>query len=222
MKNISLQTDNETLDPRSAYTLYLKEGMRATVDQSRVSRVTLILWGLAWLVGYGTLYIGALTSGEMPPAWAFWVFGICLVIALVGSTVIGVRSGQRVTGVSQTAGMLYGWAFAIAFVGVISMITVIVTRYDLSGEVTSVLYNSVSALIVGCLYMAGGAMWRDRTMYQVGVGMIVLGLVGALLGIPNGFLAMALVGGGLMLAQFGFETWRLRRMVRAAKEGQDD
>ncbi|MDR0627495.1 MAG: hypothetical protein LBG11_09630, partial [Bifidobacteriaceae bacterium] len=37
---------------------------------------------------------------------------------------------------------------------------------------------------------------------------VSLGPIGALVGLPTGYLVMALVGGGLMLAGFVIVTWR--------------
>jgi hypothetical protein len=43
------------------------------------------------------------------------------------------------------------------------------------------------------------------------------GLSNEAAGVPSGYLAMALTGGGLMLAQLAYETWRPRRAGHPAQ-----
>jgi len=202
----------ETLDPDKAFKVYLQQSKRASLDLSVASRGNLIIWGVAWLVGYGALWVSARQTTAAPEPWAFVVFGVCLAGAFVLSAVLGARSARQVSGPSALAGALFGWAGFLAFGGGMTMTAIICLRYGLSGEATGVLYNAVAALILGILYLTGGALWSDRTMYIVGATMIVLGVIGTVIGVPTGYLAMALIGGGLMIAQYGYETWRRRRV----------
>jgi len=208
---------SEDLSPRQALDVYLQQSKKASLDLSVSSRGNSLIWGAAWLAGYGALWIGARQTTSLPPPWAFVIFGICLAGAVVASALVAVKTSRSVSGPSNLAGALFGWACFLAFAGGIIAVTVFCQKYALNGEATGVLYNAAMAIILGCLYMAGAAMWKDRAMYIVGAAMIVLGVIGTLVGVPAGYLVMALCGGGLMLVEFVYETWRLRRTVDQVK-----
>jgi hypothetical protein len=182
---------------------------------SGVGRLDLATWGLIWLIGYGTLWIAAPDSaGEGPPAWAFVVFFGLLGLGVAVSAIAGAKHGGQLVGPSSQAGMLYGFSWAVAFAVGMSTAGIIVGRYDLSGAVVGVIYNFLAALITGSLYMAGSAVFKDPPMFWTGVVMVGLAPIGALVGLPTGYLVMALVGGGLMLGGFALETWRSRRAAQ--------
>ena len=65
-------------------------------------------------------------------------------------------------------GAMYGWSWAVSF-AVGFLILSGVARMGASEEVMQILANSLSCLVVAALYMAGGALWRDRGMFVVGV-----------------------------------------------------
>ena len=202
------------LDPRLALVLSQQAAARSAALSSWVPRIDLATWGLIWLLAYGTLWIAARGAAEGPPAWAFVIFFGLLAAGMVGSAIAGAKHGGQMVGPSSRAGMLYGWTWMIAFGVGMSTVGIIVNRYDLHGAVVGVLFNSLTALIAGILYMAGSALFKDPPMLWTGAVMASLGPIGALVGLPTGYLVMALVGGGLMLAGFVIVTWRSRRPGR--------
>ena len=71
--------------------------------------------------------------------------------------------------------------------------------------------------MVGLLYLAGGAVWRDRLMYGMGIWIIVVGMAAPFFGSPGNALIMAIAGGGGFLVYATFlEATRRRRAHRSA------
>jgi len=205
----------EAIEPAEAMHIYRDGTVRARSATVGVSRLMMAIWGVTWLIGYFCMWLGSQARDGEPATWSYAVFFALLMLAAVTSTAVGVRTSKRqgVVGPTALTGALFGWSWFVAFGGGMAMTGVIVARYDLSGAVIAVLYNSIAALIVGSLYMAGAAAFREPPMFVIGAVFVVLGLVGALVGVPSGYLVMALAGGGLMLVGVLVETLRVRRSV---------
>ncbi|MDR2975433.1 MAG: hypothetical protein LBV00_12130 [Propionibacteriaceae bacterium] len=199
-KDTSQLSPDETLDPAEALRLYADETERAKHSDVAITRLNLAAWGVAWLIGYGALYLGAQQTQNMPPAWAFIVFNLMIIAAVVVSAIAGIRQGTRTIGPSRMAGAMWGWSWFIGFVAGTSMIGIVAARYTLDGEVLGLLMNSMAALLVGVLYTTGGAVFKQWSMFIIGTAFVALALAGVLVGLPLGYLVMALVGGGIMLA----------------------
>jgi hypothetical protein len=76
-----------------------------------------------------------------------------------------------------------------------------------------VLWSAGSGLVVGILYLVGGALWQDRVQYGLGAWILAASAAGALAGSPAVYLVMSLAGGGgFLLAAAWFA-------VRARSEG---
>ena len=208
--NASTDTDHVP-DPQEAMLTYYKQYKRTQMDLTTASRATYLAWGIAWLIGFGVLWIsGRSTSGE-PSTWAFTLFGTFFVAAWVVSAFIGVREGRSTQGASSISGAIYGWAWFLSFAAGLFMVTWFCKTYDIAPSLSGVLYISVSALLVGALYIAGAAIWQNRSMLVIGTWMLVLCVCGIIVGVPTGYLVMALAGGGGMLISFIEETWRIHR-----------
>ncbi|MDR2929456.1 MAG: hypothetical protein LBV06_00895 [Propionibacteriaceae bacterium] len=190
---------DEPLDPAAALRLVTEQTSRVKADDLGITVINLAAWGVAWLFGYGALYVGALVTEGMPPAWSFIVFGALIIAAIMVSAVVGIRRGSVVVGPSRLAGAFWGWSWFVGFVAMSTMIGVAAERYDLSGEAVGALTNAMAALLVGVLYMTGAAVFKERVMFVCGVMFVVLALVGTIIGLPVGYLVMSLVGGGSML-----------------------
>ena len=197
---------DEALDPAAAMNLYRAGHARARTAGVDLSRLWMLTWGVAWLVGYLALWVGSRARTGEPPAWAYGTFFGLLVVAAVVSTAAALRSSGRVAGPTALAGTLYAWSWFVAFGGGMAILALVVNRYDVSGPAVPVLYNAVVALIVGSLYLAGSAAFKAPAMFAIGTVFVVLGVIGALVGVPAGYLVMALAGGGLMLVGFVVAT----------------
>lgn len=205
--------DTTVNDPKTM--LGLLEGEQARTAQALDPDPRLIygVWGAAWLVGFLLMWSAA--RGEpldlgLGVAGAF--FGACMVGA-VATTIVHIgRRTAGVRGVSSRVGAMYGWAWFLAFV----CLTVVmngVYRLDVPDEVLGVLWSALSGLVVGTLYLAGGALWQDKLQYGLGLWILVASAAGALAGYPGVYLTMALCGGGGFLVAAAYFTARGRRSV---------
>jgi hypothetical protein len=175
-------------------------------------------WGLAWLAGYLVLFLSWTPERGLPAGWAFAVFGILLIAAMVFT---GVHIGRRAAGVrgtSSAAGAMYGWSWVVCF-AVVFLILTGVARAGVSDEAMAVLSNSIACLVVAALYMACGALWLQWRMFALGVWIGLVGGAAAVLGPPSGYLLMAVAGGGgFLLAAAGDVLIERRRRSRPAAE----
>lgn len=138
---------------------------------------------------------------------AYNVFTIVLAAASVLSiaTNMNATSGVRSTNPESRriflAQAIFCWSYPIASILRIGGIGIITYRFDLSCTATAVLYNFVVPLLLGIIYWLGAGTFNDKTMLFSGTWMMLLSWSTILLGIPAGYLAMAIVdGGGLLVA----------------------
>ncbi|AEE44369.1 hypothetical protein [Cellulomonas fimi] len=168
-----------------------------------------LLWGAVWLVGYGTLWVSARESGR--PAGAAAAVAIGLGVAgLVGTLTHIARRSRGLSGASARTGALYGWSWAIGFTAQALIVTSL-AEAGASPQVSALAGNALAALVVGLLYLAAGALWDDVPMFALGAWITLVGAASALVGMPGTYLAMALAGGGGMVAVGAVEALRERR-----------
>lgn len=176
------------------------------------TRVLYGAWGLAWLIGYGSLWWAIRRGGtDFPAPWAWVVFATLLAAALVLTLVYGLRAVAGIRGGSRTASLLYDWAWFILFFGGMGGTGFIMGRADIDPLTSLMIYNTVVTLIVGAMYLAGGALLGQTPLYAIGLWTVIIGFAAALVGLPAGFLVMALGGGGGMLIGVVVEHLRLVR-----------
>lgn len=181
-------------------------------------RLLFAIWGIAWLVGYLALFTTARSSSEHQPAvWSFVVFALAIAAAIVSTIVHVIRRTAGLQGVSARSGAMYGWSWSIGFVG-IYLIASGLQRAGAGPEVMSLTWNALPVLLVGVLYLTGGALWQTTVMYALGVWFVLLAGVATVVGLPNVYLVMALAGGGGMLV--GALAAHLARRRFAAVRGR--
>ncbi|GAA2016731.1 hypothetical protein WDZ16_00060 [Pseudokineococcus marinus] len=189
--------DDAGLDPREA--LALLDAERTRTQQRLVPDLRLLYgtWGVAWLVGFLVLWGSTTGRGPLalPPAAGGVVFAGLLVAAVVVTGVHIARRTAGVRGASSTQGAMYGWAWLLGF-GCMASVMASAAGAGASPDVLGVLGPAVSGLVVGLLYLGGGAMWQDRAQYSLGVWILLSSAVGALAGHPSNHLVMGLLGGG--------------------------
>lgn len=171
------------------------------------------IWGAAWLVGFLLLwsaYEGGNPWFRVPGVVAGIGFGALILASIVASGVIGARINRGVRGASDFAGMVYGlsWsisamAFAAVGVGLISQ--------GMSHELASIYFPSAYALMVGLLYLAGAALWREKSQLVLGIVLLAVGSVAPFFGAPANNLVMALAGGGAFLVAAAVMATRLSK-----------
>ncbi|MBD7917891.1 hypothetical protein H9657_06320 [Cellulomonas sp. Sa3CUA2] len=190
--------DDAPPDPRSG--LAIVAAQRRKVRDSDVDdRLLFGVWGVAWLVGYAAQWWTATTSPtRTATGQGGLVFAAVAVAALVVTLVHVARATHGVAGTSKQVGMMYGWAWTIGFVGQGLLVAGVVGAGG-NPEVIAIVANGAACLVVGLLYMAGGALWQQLSLYLIGAWMIATAAAASLVTMPTGYLVMALAGGGGML-----------------------
>jgi hypothetical protein len=94
---------------------------------------------------------------------------------------------------------MYGWSWTLGFGGIVALAAAL-ARAGAGPQVIQTVMTIASPMLVGVLYMAGAAIWRDRTQFVLGAWICVVTIVAALVGLPLMLAVMALAGGGGMLA----------------------
>lgn len=154
-------------------------------------------WGVAWVLGFGELFL-TIGPGSVVaiPLWGSLVlFFACLGAAGVVTAVTLTRASRGLRGPSQTAGAMYGWSWTLAFVGLGALITA-TGGLGIDFEVYALLWSAGSGLLVGLLFLSGGALSGDWWQYGIGLWILLINAVGAFAGIPGHYLVMSLAGGG--------------------------
>lgn len=173
------------------------------------------LWGLALLVGEGAFFLA--TWKDSPFDIPLPAAGITLFVSLVSAMVAtSIHIGRRVAGVrgdSSRQGMFYGWTWMIGFIALGAVITG-VGRTGVDDATIGLLWAAGSGLVIGLLYMAGGAMWLDRTQFALGAWFALVSGAGAVAGTPWIYLVLSLAGGGGMLAVAAAMAARARLIGR--------
>ena len=199
-------------DPSALLATIELERDRAGRELEPDARLIYGVWGAAWLVGFLIFWVAARPAGpvEIPMGVASLLFAGCLAAAMVTTGVHIARRVAGVRGVSARVGAMYGWAWFLAFVTLTAAMSGAVRQGGISDETVGLLWSVLSGLVVGTLYLAGGALWQDSKQYGLGVWILVSSAVGAIAGYPSVYLVMALGGGGGFLLAAAFFTVRHR------------
>ncbi|PWD50976.1 hypothetical protein C8046_10245 [Serinibacter arcticus] len=174
-------------------------GVRLAPD----SRLLYGVWGLAWLIGYLALWTTATatttaTTPGLPTPWAFALFYGLLAVAVVVTIVHVLRRSRGLRGDSATSGAMYGWAWAVSFT-VVGVVIGAIGATDAAPSTMGLISNALPCIVVGVLYMAGGAMYRDWPWFVLGAWIAVVAGVASAVGMPRTYLVMAIAGGGGMV-----------------------
>ena len=201
MDEMTGRTTDEDLPPASAAeSMRLIREQRARTERSLIPDPRLIYWpwGLAWLIGFGVLFLRFGPHGtpyvDMPRWLPLTVLFSLMGVALVISTVAGVRAGRHVTGDSSTKGLMYGLSWFLGFAGL--GVTAGYISDFLPDAQRGLLWAAASVGLVSVLYMAGAAIWSDRNMFLLGCWMGAINIAGVLAGPGWHSLAISVAGGG--------------------------
>lgn len=214
-----VETDeNAALTPEASLALIQDQQRdarrRLDVDLS----VFLVPWGVAWLVGYGLLFLRHGPDDRILVDMPSWLplavlFGL-LVGAGVYSSIATLRAVRGVGGVSAERGAMYMWSWFVAF----SAFGVIAPRFEehLPDAQFGLLMGALPVFVAGILYMSGGAVWHDRRQFAIGVWLSAINVVGVLAGPGWHSLVVAVLGGGGMLAAAPAIRWARDRASEAS------
>lgn len=211
-----MASDDETpLDP--AAMLALSTGQQQRVSSQFVRPVVSMLaaWGVAWLVGFLALWLALEPKAPFsaPIVIAGPLFGILIAGAIVLSIVIGSRMSRGLRGSSVFSGAVYGWTWSIASFAVF-LIGQALVNAGMPPELSMLYYPTLYGLVAGLLYLAGAALWNDKTQLFLGLWIIVVSVASSFAGTPTNLLFMALLGGGGFVVGATavlIRTWASRR-----------
>lgn len=208
-----MDDDTRDVDPRDMLALLEEEKARTQQALGPDPRVVFGAWGMAWLLSFLTLWAAASDESPvdvaMPVAAVFST--ICLVTAMVLTIVHIGRRTVGLRGVSSTTGALYGWAWFLGFAALTAIMQGGI-RAGMPEETMALLWPSLAGLVVGLLYMAGGALWQDRLQFGLGAWILISSAAAAFAGYPSVYLVMAFGGGGgFLLAAAFFALRKVRR-----------
>ena len=192
---------DESLPPERM--LEIIRAQQRQVEQRQLAPVPWLLavWGVVWLVGFLLLW-SAWPGGNpwfsVPGTVASTIFAVLIAAAIACSAVLGIRIGRGIKGESNFAGAVYGisWpasgaAFALVGVGLV--------RNGMSTELASIYFPSAFSVMVGVLYLAGAALWRNVGQLVLGIALLAVASIAPFFGHPANNLVMALAGGGAFL-----------------------
>jgi hypothetical protein len=207
-------------DPLTAgESLALIERQHQEAQRRLVPNVALFFgpWGVAYLLGFGSIFLTYPTA--LPIRLAGWAAAVVTAVlfasAVVITAVTGARAGRGLRGPSQAAGIMYGWSWTLGF-SALTAVNLGVTRLGLPDEAVTLLWSGSSLLLVGVLYLGGGALFQDRFQYGLGVWMLVSGACSVFAGVPGNFAVVSLAGGGGLLLAAGYFVLRHARPAAAA------
>lgn len=210
--------DNEDAPLDPAAMLALSTGQQKRVSSQFVRPVVTMLaaWGVAWLVGFLALWLAleAEAPFSVPSAVAGPLFGILIAGAIVLSIVIGSRMSRGLRGSSVFSGAVYGWTWSIASFAVF-LVGQSLVNAGMPVELSMLYYPTIYGVVAGILYLAGAALWTDKTQLFLGLWIIVVSVASSFAGTPTNLLFMALLGGGGFLVGAAFVLVR----TRAARRG---
>jgi hypothetical protein len=205
--------DLQTEDPAPASpaeSLRLIEAQRAATQRSLSPDPRLIYWpwGIAWFVGFGLLYLrfgphDTVTVG-MPSWLPLTSLLVLMAVAFIVSGIAGARSGRQISGDSSRRGLFYGLAWLAGF----SMFAPLAAKISdlLPAADSGLLWAAGSVGVVATMYLAGSAVWLDRSMFVLGVWLAVVNVAGILAG-PGWHSLVICLGGGLGLVAVGLAEY---------------
>lgn len=190
------KSDDDAADAASMFALM--QTQRRSTHRQLIRRYTVLLlvWAVAWGIGFGCLWLGREIGGValIPTTLAWIIFGVCIAGAVIWSILAGVLSANDgIRGRSQLQGAFYGWSWTIGMVGV-WLVSMALQRAGLSPELAALLYPALFVLMTGVLYLSGGALWRSPVQYALGVVMIIVAIAATWIGAPVHYLIYATVG----------------------------
>lgn len=218
MTNEHRTPDLDEAPPSADEALALIRQQQTALEREQLSGIPWILgvWGVAWLVGFLALwsgYDGGNPWLRIPLPAAGVIFALLLIGSAVISAIIGVRLNRGVSGPSNFSGAVYGISWPIvAFAAYVIGLGLAANGMD--RELQSIFFPAIYALVAGCMYVMGAAIWRSVDQLVLGIILIVTGAVAPFFGAPTNNLVMAIVGGGSLLVAALIMHLSLRRAAR--------
>ncbi|MFF2087186.1 ABC transporter permease [Nocardia sp. NPDC058176] len=193
----------------------MSQHLSATETRSSALRVLLdnrpsyLSFGMAWLLGHGAY---ALSHGDNPVLRLPSVLPSALLIAglltaMIITTIVTMRAQRGVTGKDAVVGNLLAASWLIGFGALFFVITALSSALA-QDDVKMLLWPTGSGLVVGLLYLAGGAAYRDVLQYALGAWLALTSSAALFLDGASPYWVLALAGGGSYLVAAALEPRR--------------
>jgi hypothetical protein len=207
-----IDDDRPLDDPAESLRLIREERANLVRTLTPDPRLMYWPWGVAWLVGFGLIFLRFSPGGRVLVAMPAWLPSTVLIVLLVGAGIItgivGGRVGRHVAGPSSRQGLLYGLTWSIAF----TSMSIVFSQFadELSDARQSLLWGGGMVALTGALHMAGGAMWNNRSLFVLGAWTSAVNVAGILFGVGwHPLIVAVLAGGGMfVLGQIGWQRLR--------------
>ncbi|GAB2641202.1 ABC transporter permease [Nocardia goodfellowii] len=179
--------------------------LRAILD----NRPSYLSFGAAWLFGHGAY---ALSHGEnpllrLPSAVPSALLITGLLSALVITIVVSMKAQRSATGRDAVVGNLLAASWLVGFGALFFIITALSSALS-QDDLKMLLWPAGSGLIVGLLYLAGGAAYRDVLQYALGAWLGLTSSAALFLDGASPYWVLALAGGGSYLVAAALEPRR--------------
>ena len=185
--------DTDPADPAEALAA-IDDAQHRTARSLHPSPLGMFLpWGLGYLVGFGGVWLairGVLPEGMVPA-----LLVVAALAPMVSTGITVARSNRGVSGPSRRVSALYAWTWLLGFAALFA-IDVRVGSLGVPATTVSLLWSGSALLVVGVLYLAGGALWNHLPQYVLGAWTLVCAVACVFAGYPTNFLVLALGGGG--------------------------
>lgn len=196
---------DESLDPHTAAAI-IKQAQDHARDEFAVRQPRLYAaWGVAWLIGPGTMWLSVLGQHPYrgPAGWSVAVLAVLLVAAIAVTMITTGRATRGIGGTSARQGTLFGLSWPAGFAALF-LIEGALSHAGASSAVMGVVGAAGPLLVTGLIYVVAAAIWVDLTMFGLGIWLLAVAAAGAWAG-PAGALAVgALAGGGGFLVMAAF------------------
>lgn len=174
------------------------------------NRPVYLAWAAAYAVGHGAT---ALAGGDDPvvamPGWLpAGLLAVSMVAAMALTVVRATRDKKAMRGDARRTAALLGNTWVIGFTGLAALITGTAFTAD-DQHLQTLLWPTGSALVVGILYTAAGAAYRDSVQYTLGAYLAVLGAAAVTLGEVGSTALLATAGVAGYLAAAALEPARV-------------
>ncbi|WP_194815101.1 ABC transporter permease [Nocardia sp. XZ_19_385] len=173
------------------------------------NRPSYLSFGAAWLFGHGAY---ALSHGDdpvlrLPSAVPSVLLITGLAVALVVTIMVSMKAQRSATGHDAMVGNLLAASWLIGFGALFFVITALSSALG-QDDLKMLLWPTGSGLIVGLLYLAGGAAYRDVLQYALGAWLALTSSAALFLDGASPYWVLALAGGGAYLVAAGLEPRR--------------
>lgn len=163
-------------------------------------------WGIAYLIGFGGLYLQRTVAESVPVVAAGVLLFFLLLTAMIGTGAHMMHVTRGVYGASTTTHILVSWTYLVGFL-TSAAITVGLLRIGVPEPVVTLVLPGLSLMVMGLIYMVSGAYGRERLQFLLGTWILVTNAAAILSGLPWAFLILAVAGGGVFLLGAVFHPW---------------